>query len=1016
MIDSSDSNDSSDQVQLDLLADEFVTRLRHGEAVDAEQYAERWPALADEIRELFPAVEAMERLKRNKERSHQEKTWSAACSPQRIGDFRLLHEIGRGGMGIVYEAVQESLGRHVALKVLPHPAWDERRLRRFQREARMAAKLHHTNIVPVLGVGEDEGHHFIVMQFIRGVGLDEILAALIDLVELGDADAGKPATTPGHSPSPDSKPAQARQLARRLASSPRCLSAFGISSTSASKPSDAGSTGRETPTLDANDDTELPTGPNGQATSQTPESPEASEPETSETSASICGPASRLDLSGAIQARAHVDPAAVAAVTSADESSPRQRSTWLDRRSPLWNNLARIGIQAAEALDYAHRQGTTHRDVKPGNLLLDESGRVWVADFGLAIEHESSYSNDVAGTLRYMAPEQLLGESDPRSDVYSLGLTLYELITLRPAFDDQTRRRQLAEGIADSLPELPSLHQPVPRDLETIVLKAVDPDPKRRYQTAAALAEDLLAFVEHRPIQARRVSWLERGLQWCRRNKALAAATALAATLMVAITLTTAVAYYGTHRLAIQAQEALQRETEQRHRAESTLDISLEALDRVYRRFAPDRMRDATALAVAAGSHWEPPPMPISSADAAMLEDILSVYDRFAEQQGDSHRLKEEAALANWRVAEIQRRLGNYDRAEAACLRAIDNYRQLAESPGDDSQTPRLNLVRVYNELGVTQRSRRDRAAAANSHRAALRELRQLGMVSRTALFEAARTDYLLALAEPADDRRQRSAQLERAIGLLGSMAEREYDRGDARYLLAACYTHMEQDPFGPRTEQAVSLLEELVCDFPQTPDYRFDLIVNYVQGDLESSFQRKRLETRLRRALEHSRQLVAEHPNVRDYIQTHAHVLQRMAVLLDNKADTLDETHRKAALQEAEDLLQLAVDHQMTLADRFPAEPSFRIYLANIECMLAEHLVAADRHLEARQTCEQAIRRLYSMPPTAPCHGALADLYAVLATAHDSLGDSGEAADAFENLNFHQRQQLRLTGATSIE
>ena len=171
---------------------------------------------------------------------------------------------------------------------------DERRLRRFQREARMAAKLHHTNIVPVLGVGEDEGHHFIVMQFIRGVGLDEILAALIDLVELGDADAGKPATTPGHSPSPDSKPAQARQLARRLASSPRCLSAFGISSTSASKPSDAGSTGRETTTLDANDDTELPTGPNGQATSQTPESPEASEPETSETSASICGPASRL--------------------------------------------------------------------------------------------------------------------------------------------------------------------------------------------------------------------------------------------------------------------------------------------------------------------------------------------------------------------------------------------------------------------------------------------------------------------------------------------------------------------------------------------------------------------------------------------------------------------------------------------------------------------------------------------------------------------------------------------------
>ena len=166
------------------LAEEFAERYRRGERPPLSEYTARYPEHADQIRDLFPALVMMEQLAPDSEAAA---TFLAGSSlrkrlvehPEQLGDYRILREIGRGGMGVVYEAEQVSLGRHVALKVLPQqlrPNLTQRQ--RFEREARSAARLHHTNIVPVFGVGEEGGLHYYVMQYIQGLGLDAVLDEL----------------------------------------------------------------------------------------------------------------------------------------------------------------------------------------------------------------------------------------------------------------------------------------------------------------------------------------------------------------------------------------------------------------------------------------------------------------------------------------------------------------------------------------------------------------------------------------------------------------------------------------------------------------------------------------------------------------------------------------------------------------------------------------------------------------------------------------------------------------------
>ena len=201
--------------------------------------------------------------------------------------------------------------------------------------------------------------------------------------------------------------------------------------------------------------------------------------------------------------------------------------------------------RSAEALEYAHQQGILHRDIKPSNLLLDAHGEVWVTDFGLAKAQgsdELTRTGDIVGTLRYMAPERFDGWSDPRSDVYALGATLYELLTLRPAFDESDRVKLIDRVLHESATPLRQIDRRIPRDLETVVLKALAKEPGERYATAGQMAEDLQRFLTDRSILARRLTTTERTWRWCRRNPAVAALLTLVAFLLAAGTVASSLA------------------------------------------------------------------------------------------------------------------------------------------------------------------------------------------------------------------------------------------------------------------------------------------------------------------------------------------------------------------------------------------------------------------------------------------------------------------------------------------
>ncbi|OJW22005.1 MAG: hypothetical protein BGO49_14575 [Planctomycetales bacterium 71-10] len=190
---------------------------------------------------------------------------------------------------------------------------------------------------------------------------------------------------------------------------------------------------------------------------------------------------------------------------------------------PVHVEAAALVLPVAEALAHAHGLGILHRDVKPANLLVDADGHPWITDFGMARlqgESDLTRTGDLIGTLRYMAPEQALGRGegvDGRSDVYALGATLYELLTLRPAFDDDDRQALLRRILSEGPSRPRSIDATIPADLETLVLKAMAREPADRYASASELADDLRRFLASEPIRARPPGRLARLRRWASR-------------------------------------------------------------------------------------------------------------------------------------------------------------------------------------------------------------------------------------------------------------------------------------------------------------------------------------------------------------------------------------------------------------------------------------------------------------------------------------------------------------------
>jgi len=378
------------------VAGEFTQRLNRGEQPSVEEYVERYPEIAELLRGVLPGLGLLRRPDVEAALADGDPNLAAP-----LGDFRLVREIGRGGMGVVYEAKQLSLNRTVAVKVLPFAAaLDPRQLQRFKNEALAAASLHHEHIVPVYSVGCERGVHFYAMEYIDGLSLAAIIAELRRVAGLEPADSERTV--------PYSSPAGAPPAA-----------------------------GRDTTPL--------------------------------------------------------------AALTT-------EGST----RSPgYFHNVARLGLEAAKGLEHAHQVVVWHRDIKPANLLVDRQGSLWITDFGLAqmrSDTQLTLTGELVGTLRYMSPEQAMARRvpvDQRTDVYSLGATLYELLTLEPVFGGNDRQELLRQIMFDDPRSPRRLNRHVPRDLETIVLTALAKTPAHRYASAKEMAEDLHRFLNDQPIKAR---------------------------------------------------------------------------------------------------------------------------------------------------------------------------------------------------------------------------------------------------------------------------------------------------------------------------------------------------------------------------------------------------------------------------------------------------------------------------------------------------------------------------------
>jgi len=723
MIEDQDLQDPALESLLGEVADEYTRQIESGQQPDIEEYARRHPGLSAVIRQVFPAIAAMHGRATEEPVIWESRTGGNAVQPDHLGDYRIIREIGRGGMGVVYEAEQQSLQRRVALKVLPFAAvLDSRQLQRFKNEAQAAANLHHTHIVPVFSLGSERGVYYYAMQFIDGQPLSSVIRVLQEI-------SGKP-------------------------------------------------------TMDA------------------PRLTDTAGPPHSSEIAGLGGPGFACDASSQL----------TCSLTGRTASREKEVTSPPGGNRQFFQLAARLAVQAAEALQYAHEQGVIHRDVKPSNLLVTADGHLWVADFGLALmqTHPNlTMPGDLLGTIRYMSPEQALsnrGTIDHRTDIYSLGVTLYELLALEPAFAG-TDRHELLRRIAFEDPRLlRRCDSSIPRELETIVGKAMAKRPEDRYATAQEMADDLRRFLEDKPILAKPPTVRDRMAKWSRRHRSVV--------LSSAVFLVLAVIGLGASTILVLHQRNLLRQ--QYERADANLRIARGNVDRMLRWMEAQEFSQL-------------PYLPHLRQD--VLEESLAFHRKLLPEKTHDPVARLEAGEIYLQLARIKTLLGQDEEAEGAYREGIAVLESLAgEFP---------TVVEYADKL----------ANGCFDRAAALWESKRFAEAEAPARQSLGLFQKLTAECPTTPHFRQ---ELGRCWNLLGVILR---DQGDARSGEAAL-------------REALVMQKDLAALFPQEPQHQVELARTYrnlagMQFDLN---RREEASGNAQRALALQADLTAAYPDDDQY------------------------------------------------------------------------------------------------------------------------------------------------------
>ncbi len=798
---------------IELLATDFTERQRRGEQPSIADYADRHPHLAPRIRKLFPLISAVEEVKVSSQHSSDGRISIAGHRLTRLGDFRILREIGRGGMGIVYHAEQESLQRDVAIKILPPQSLLVRRsLERFQREARTAARLHHANIVPVFGTGEADGVHYLVMQLISGSGLDQWI-----------------------------RPAE-------------------------------------------------------NATSELDEH-------------------------------------------QGDDERKKPQLSAIE--------VARMGRQIVDAVAHAHRKQVLHRDIKPANILMDDTGHVWVADFGLAqfLNDDATVTQTLGGSLRYMPPERFHGDGDERGDIYSIGVTLYELMIGRPAFQAENPTQLVAKIANGEVSNLRAVRSDVPRDLETIIMKAMDNEPRLRYSSADELLEDLDRFLNGRTIMARRSRIHERCWRWARRNPLVASTCTLAAAAVCAAFVALSVGYSTASKANGRATDSLKNETEARQSAERTFGLALGALNNVVEELAQGAISFEPS-SEPAESEEDPVFSAVANAPtpqiARVLEQLIPLYDQLAQEAPEREDIAREAANAAAKLGRIHFQLGNHEESGNSLHRAILLLAKVDDENRDIGWAREVAMI--GNDLGAVRAAQFHFRDVVRAHREVLNVINdynsEAGDVSLK--FEFGRAHYSIGKYgqrrasgdggrryDPRSSRPFRSRSLllieeisqhlAKAVATFQDLLSHEEFADRAALYLARGLRARAQMPSSNRMEreldhqQAMVTLEQLVSENPNEPAYQYELAQALLQSEI---YGRPSLpgrwrgnEMRLRRALRILDKLSDRYPTVPLYAVSMAQTHYRLS-------GVMTATSRVVSAREH---LRDALDVTRVLTRRFP-------------------------------------------------------------------------------------------------